>query len=147
MLVSDRCRRRKRMQIGFHPSGFIDSLPRVPRVSRGRKRVTCCRGWYGAGAGLAAARKRFGFERVRAAYMGGSSCCNLIDDVEAMQAAPIWYRQRVQRARAGAAVFCDSGENMPRRSISATLKGRKELLDSDGTLQRAIRLRNRTLIR
>ncbi len=117
----------ERMQIGSRPC-IVPSG--VPSTSLARGPLGVCvdatrhmlPGWYGAGAGLAAARKRFGFDRVRAgAYTEWFFLRNL-DRRRGSDAGPrrSGYRQRVQRARARSR--CGGslrrfGRNMPGRGI------------------------------
>jgi phosphoenolpyruvate carboxylase len=141
----------ERMQIGSRPvhrseSGSVDALRAVPWVFAWTQTRHMLPGWYGAGAGLASARKRFGFERVRAAYTDWFFLHNLIDDVEAMLGRAdleIANEYNVLASEPLHRFFAPIREEYARtRHQILTLKGCAELLDSDGTLQRGIQLRN-----
>jgi phosphoenolpyruvate carboxylase len=103
-------------------------------------------GWFGAGAGLAAAVKKFGAPRVRATYSEWFFMRNLVDDVEAMLG-----RTDLEIARAYNVLAPEDlhGFFAPIRSEYSltrehvlSIKGCTSLLDSDPTLQRGIQLRN-----
>jgi phosphoenolpyruvate carboxylase len=141
----------ERMQIGSRPvhraeRGTLDSLRAVPWVFAWTQTRHMLPGWYGAGAGLAAALKQFGEARVRDAYANWFFMRNLIDDVEAMLArtdldianaynvlAPEPLQRFFADIRAEYAAACQH---------VLTIKGCSALLDSDPTLQRSIQLRN-----
>ncbi|HJS91744.1 MAG TPA: phosphoenolpyruvate carboxylase [Steroidobacteraceae bacterium] len=141
----------ERMQVGSRPvhredGRSIESLLPVPWVFAWTQTRHMLPGWYGAGAGLAAAIERHGAARLRAAYSEWFFLRNLIDDVEAMLA----------RADLEIAAAYDVLVPEPLRRFSAGiraeyarthervlwLKGSTDLLDSEPTLQRSIRLRN-----
>ena len=141
----------ERMQIGarsVHRSeqvGMAQLLP-VPWVFAWSQTRYMLPGWYGAGAGFAAVVARFGLQQVRDAAAGWFFLRNLIDDVETMLAradldiahyydalAPQELRHFAQPIRAEYHSAC---------AQVLALKGSHELLDSDPTLQRSIRLRN-----
>jgi phosphoenolpyruvate carboxylase len=103
-------------------------------------------GWFGAGAGLAAAIERHGAGRMRAAYTEWFFLRNLIDDVEAMLA-----RTDLEIAAAYDVLVPESlrrfsaeirAEYAQAREHVLSIKGSTDLLDSEPTLQRSIRLRN-----
>jgi phosphoenolpyruvate carboxylase len=141
----------ERMQIGartVHRSagGGMTALLPVPWVFAWSQSRFMLPGWYGAGAGLAAVIEQFGIEQVRS--IGGTWFFwrNLVDDVETMLArtdlqiaeqyvtlAPEELRHYARTLAAEYQLAC--------RQVLA-LKESRELLDSDPTLQRAIRLRN-----
>jgi phosphoenolpyruvate carboxylase len=139
------------MQIGsrsVHRSGDagIAALLPVPWVFAWSQTRCMLPGWYGAGAGLAAAREQFGLERLRAACSAWFFLSNLIADVETLlaradQDVAAWYdvlapeplRRFSARIRAEYAAAC--AEVLAVRNTGA-------LLDSEPTLQRSIRLRN-----
>jgi phosphoenolpyruvate carboxylase len=141
----------ERMQIGSRSvhraasAGLAALLP-VPWVFAWSQARYMLPGWYGAGSGLAAAVRALGAERVRAAYGNWFFFRNLIDDVETMLA----------RADLDIAHYYEELAAAPLRHFGAdiraeyqlacaqilTLKGSRELLDSDATLQRSIGLRN-----
>jgi phosphoenolpyruvate carboxylase len=141
----------ERMQVGSRPvhredGRSIEGLLPVPWVFAWTQTRHMLPGWYGAGAGLAATVERHGAARVQAAYSQWPFLRNLIDDVETMLAradldiaaaydvlVPPPLRRfsegiRTEYARARARVLW--------------LKGSTELLDSEPTQQRSIRLRN-----
>ncbi|HEY1282925.1 MAG TPA: phosphoenolpyruvate carboxylase [Steroidobacteraceae bacterium] len=141
----------ERMQIGSRPvhraeRGTLDSLRAVPWVFAWTQSRHIIPGWYGAGAGLAAALEKHGVARVREAYTSWFFLRNLIDDVEAMLArtdleianaynelAPQPLARYFNDIRNEYTVAC--------RHVLA-IKGCNALLDSDPTLQRGIQLRN-----
>jgi phosphoenolpyruvate carboxylase len=103
-------------------------------------------GWYGAGAGLAAAIAECGIEQLRDAYANWFFLRNLIDDIETMLArtdleialvyeilAPASLRRFFPRIRSEYAAACEH---------VLAIKTSGALLDSEPTLQRSIRLRN-----
>jgi phosphoenolpyruvate carboxylase len=141
----------ERMQIGARSvhraeSGGITGLLPVPWVFAWAQARFMLPGWFGAGAGLAAVVEQFGMERVRAANSAWFFLRNLIDDIEAMLAradlgvagyyvalAPAELRPYAQQIETEYRAAC--------RHVLA-IKDSRELLDSDATLQRSIRLRN-----
>jgi len=141
----------ERMQVGSRPvhredGRSIEGLLPVPWVFAWTQTRHMLPGWLGAGTGLAAAIERHGAERMRAAYSEWFFLRSLIDDVEAMLA----------RADLEIASAYDVLVPEPLRRFSAEiraeyararervlwLKGSADLLDSEPTLQRSIRLRN-----
>ena len=141
----------ERMQIGarsVHRSaraGIAGLLP-VPWVFSWSQPRYMLPGWFGAGAGLAAVVARFGLTRVREAAAAWYFLRNLIDDVETMLAradleiahyyvalAPEALRRFADLIRAEYDSACEQ---------VLAIKGSHELLDSDPTQQRSIRLRN-----
>ena len=141
----------ERMQVGSRPvhredSRSLEALLPVPWVFAWTQTRHMLPGWLGAGTGLAAAIERHGPQRMRAAYSEWFFMRNLIDDVETMLA----------RADLQIAAAYDVLVPEPLRRFSAQiraeyeltreqvlqLKGSTELLDSEPTLQRSIRLRN-----
>jgi phosphoenolpyruvate carboxylase len=141
----------ERMQIGarsVHRSekaGITELLP-VPWVFAWSQTRYTLPGWYGAGTGLAAVVARFGLERVRAACAAWFFMRNLVDEVETMLAradleiasyydalAPEPLRVHAARLRTEYHLACEQ---------VLAIKQSRELLDSDPTLQRSIRLRN-----
>jgi len=141
----------ERMQIGsrsVHRSadaGLAALLP-VPWVFAWSQARFMLPGWYGAGAGLAAAARALGAERLREAYAGWFFFRNLLDDVETMLAradldiaafyeelSPVPLRHFGEDIRSEYRLACDQ---------VLSVKGSRELLDSDPTLQRSIGLRN-----
>jgi phosphoenolpyruvate carboxylase len=141
----------ERMQIGSRSvhrakAAGIEGLLPVPWVFAWSQTRYMLPGWYGAGAGLAAAVTRFGLTRLRAAYGAWFFLRNLIDDVETMLA----------RADPEIARYYDALVPEPLRHFSGVIRAEFELaceqvlaikdcealLDSDTTLQRSIALRN-----
>ncbi len=141
----------ERMQVGSRPvhredGRSLEGLLPVPWVFAWTQTRHMLPGWLGAGTGLAAAIERHGMERLRAAYSRWFFLRNVIDDVETMLA----------RADLEVASAYDVLVPEPLRRFSAqiraeydrarehvlSLKGSKDLLDSEPTLQRSIRLRN-----
>ena len=141
----------ERMQIGsrsVHRSegaGIAALLP-VPWVFAWSQTRYALPGWYGAGAGLAAVVERFGLARVREVSAGWFFLRNLIDDVETMLARADLDIAHYYDALAPAALrhYADDIRAEYRAACAQVLAVRdgRELLDSDPTLQRAIRLRN-----
>ena len=141
----------ERMQIGARSvhrasSGSVAALLPVPWVFAWAQSRFMLPGWYGAGSGLAALIEQFGIERVRTANRGWFFLRNLIDDVETMLAradldiaadyvalAPEGLRHYEATLRAEYERAC---------AQVLAIKESRELLDSDPTLQRGIRLRN-----
>jgi len=155
----------ERMQVGSRPvhredgrslEGSFGALPPggggtqsvlpVPWVFAWTQTRHMLPGWLGAGTGLVAAISRHGPERMRAAYSEWFFLRSLIDDVETMLA----------RTDLEIAAAYDVLVPEPLRRFSArirveyeltreqvlSLKGSTELLDSEPTLQRSIKLRN-----
>ncbi|MBW4052177.1 MAG: phosphoenolpyruvate carboxylase [Proteobacteria bacterium] len=141
----------ERMQVGSRPvhredGRSIEGLLPVPWVFAWTQTRHMLPGWFGAGAGLTAAIERHGAQRMRAAYSEWFFLRNLVDDVETMLA----------RADLEIAAAYDVLVPEPLRRFSAEiraeyarardrvlwLKGGTDLLDSEPTLQRSIRLRN-----
>ncbi|MDE2263231.1 MAG: phosphoenolpyruvate carboxylase [Gammaproteobacteria bacterium] len=141
----------ERMQVGSRPvhredGRSLEGLLPVPWVFAWTQTRHMLPGWFGAGAGLAAAFERHGAQRMRAAYSEWFFLRNLIDDVETMLArtdleiaaaydvlVPEPLRRFSARIRA---------EFERARAHVLTLKESTELLDGEPTLQRSIRLRN-----
>jgi phosphoenolpyruvate carboxylase len=141
----------ERMQIGSRPvhraeRGTLDSLRAVPWVFAWTQSRHIVPGWYGAGAGLAAALGQHGADRVRDAYANWFFLRNLIDDVEAMLArADLEIASAYNELAPPALVrfFNDiCNEHATARRHVLAIKGCTALLDSDPTLQRSIQLRN-----
>ena len=141
----------ERMQVGSRPvhredDRSIESLLPVPWVFAWTQTRHMLPGWYGAGAGLAAAIARHGAARMRAAYAEWFFLRTLVDDVETMLARAdleiaaaydVLVPQPLRRYSAGIAA-----EYARAREHVLWLKGSTDLLDSEPTLQRSIRLRN-----
>jgi phosphoenolpyruvate carboxylase len=139
------------MQIGarsVHRSeqAGLEALLPVPWVFAWTQTRYMLPGWYGAGTGLAAIVAKFGLQQVRAACASWFFFRNLLDDIETMLA----------RADLEIAAHYDALAPEELRPFSAELRaeyqracsqlleirGTRELLDFDPTMQRSIRLRN-----
>jgi len=141
----------ERMQIGsrsVHRSanaGLAALLP-VPWVFAWSQARFMLPGWFGAGSGLAATVEALGLARMREAYGSWFFLRNLIDDVETMLARADLEIARYYEALApeGTRSIGDAIRAEYQRACEQVLaiKDHRELLDSDPTLQRAIRLRN-----
>jgi phosphoenolpyruvate carboxylase len=141
----------ERMQIGSRPvhraeMEGLDGLLPVPWVFAWTQTRHMIPGWYGAGAGFGAAIAECGLGQLRDAYANWFFLRNLVDDIETMLArvdleialaydilAPVPLRRFFPRIRSEYA--------LAREHILA-IKGAANLLDSEPTLQRSIRLRN-----
>jgi phosphoenolpyruvate carboxylase len=141
----------ERMQIGARSvhrteAAHIEGLLPVPWVFAWAQTRCALPGWYGVGTGLAAVVDRYGVEHLRAVSARWFFLRNLIDDVETMLAradldmashylalAPETMRPHWEPIRAEYQLSC--------AQVLAVRESR-ELLDSDPTLQRSIRLRN-----
>jgi phosphoenolpyruvate carboxylase len=141
----------ERMQIGSRPAtrpdrSGLDGLRAVPWVFAWTQSRLMLPGWFGAGAGLRAARESHGDTVLAEAYMAWPFFRSLIDDVEAMLAradldvAAAYDELAAQPLRR---FFAEArGEFELCRDQVLTVKGSQNLLDTDPTLQRAIALRN-----
>jgi phosphoenolpyruvate carboxylase len=141
----------ERMQIGSRPvhrteAEGIEGLLPVPWVFAWTQTRHMIPGWYGAGAGLAAAIAECGVGQLRDAYTNWFFLRSLIDDIETMLAradleialvyeilAPTSLRRFFPRIRSEYMAACEH---------VLAIKGSGALLDSEPTLQRSIRLRN-----
>jgi len=141
----------ERMQIGSRPvhradQEGLDGLLPVPWVFAWTQTRHMLPGWYGAGAGFAAAIGECGLGQLRDAYANWFFLRNLVDDIETMLArvdleiavcydilAPEPLRRFFPLIRAEYALACEH---------ILAIKGASTLLDSEPTLQRSIRLRN-----
>ncbi|MEP7245230.1 MAG: phosphoenolpyruvate carboxylase [Gammaproteobacteria bacterium] len=141
----------ERMQIGSRPvhraeRGTLDSLRAVPWVFAWTQTRHMLPGWFGAGAGLAAALEQFGEARVCDAYTNWFFLRNLIDDVEAMLARTdleIANAYHVLVPQPLHRFFPDIRQEYTAACKHVlTIKRCSALLDSDPTLQRSIQLRN-----
>jgi len=103
-------------------------------------------GWYGAGAGLAAAREQRGIDLLRRCYRGWPFFRYLVDDIEAMLARTDLEIASHYDRLAGEAlrIFVTPVRSEYQRACELVLaiKESAELLDTDRTLQRSIALRN-----
>ena len=141
----------ERMQVGSRTvhrqegSGLAGLLP-VPWVFAWTQTRHMLPGWYGAGAGIAAAIERHGASRLREACAQWHFLRNLVNDIETMLA-----RADLEIASAynvlvpeGMRRFAETirAEYERTREQVLWLKDATELLEGDPMLQRAIRLRN-----
>jgi len=141
----------ERMQVGSRPvhredGRSLEGLLPVPWVFAWTQTRHMLPGWFGAGAGLAAAVERHGAQHMRTAYAEWFFLRNLIDEVEAMLARTdleiaAAYDVLVPEPlrRFSAAIRAEYAQA---REQVLSLKGSKDLLDGEPTLQRSIRLRN-----
>ncbi len=141
----------ERMQIGSRPvyragTQGLDGLLPVPWVFAWTQTRHMLPGWFGAGAGLAAALRAHGLTQLRETYSRWFFLRNLLDDLETMLAradldiaqvyeelAPAALRRFLPRIRAD---FAAAREHI------TGIKQSARLLDGDPTLQRSIQLRN-----
>jgi phosphoenolpyruvate carboxylase len=141
----------ERMHIGLKPAvragaQGLDGLRAVPWVFAWTQSRHMLPGWYGFGSGLTTAMDRHGREVLGAMLARWPFFGHLLDDLEAMLARTDLEVAAYYDALAGAelSVYADA----VRREYDLTvrrvleLRGSKELLDSDPTLQRSIALRN-----
>ena len=141
----------ERMQIGSRPvsrvaGGGVESLRSIPWAFAWSQSRHMLPGWFGCGTGFAAAVERYGAAMLVEMYAGWPFFESLVDDVEMMLARADmgiagFYDQlaRPEHARCASAIadeFRASAEQV------LAIKGCRELLDSEPTLQRSIRLRN-----
>jgi phosphoenolpyruvate carboxylase len=141
----------ERMQIGSRPihragSQGLDGLLPMPWVFAWTQARHMLPGWYGAGTGLRAAVDRHGLASLRGAYASWFFLRNLIDDIETMLARADLEIARAYEVLAPQALrrfFPDiQAEYTSAREQVLAIKDVHELLDSEPTLQRSIRLRN-----
>ncbi|MGH8229018.1 MAG: phosphoenolpyruvate carboxylase [Steroidobacteraceae bacterium] len=141
----------ERMQIGARPAyrkerEALETLRPVPWAFAWTQSRYLLSAWYGAGSGLDDAIGRHGLEAVRACYESVYFVRNLIDDIEAALARADLEIARAYDGLAPAALgsfFAQiRAEYVLARERVLELKGQRELLDGDATLQRSIRLRN-----
>ncbi|MDH3902760.1 MAG: phosphoenolpyruvate carboxylase, partial [Xanthomonadales bacterium] len=101
---------------------------------------------FGMGTALAAVRKEFGFEMLRAMNHGWLFFSSMISDVEmalAKSDLEIGRHYQLLAPLPSQAVFeLIDNELKLARSMILSIKEQGELLDSEPTLQRSIRLRN-----
>ena len=141
----------ERMQVGSRPihredERSLEALLPVPWVFAWAQTRHLMPGWYGAGSGLAAAIERHGIGLLREAYSEWHFLRNLVDDIETMLARADLAIAETYNALVPQPLkrFTDVLRGEYRRSCEQvlSLKGCTELLDSEPTLQRSIRLRN-----
>jgi phosphoenolpyruvate carboxylase len=141
----------ERMNIGSRPASRrqmqgIRDLRAIPWVFAWTQTRAILPGWYGVGTGLEAAIVRHGEEPLRDMFSNWMFMRAMLDDLEMVLA-----KCDMQIARRYAELADDSlqryhetiqGEFRRTVDIVLRLKGAGELLESDATLNRAIRLRN-----
>ncbi len=139
----------ERMPIGSRPAARgrgMDGLRAIPWVFAWTQSRHLLPGWFGLGAGLAAAAGRHGEERLAGMLRGWPFFSSLLDDAEMVLA-----KADMAIAARYAALAPGRGEGIFGRiqaeydttvSTLLRLRGTQALLDRDPTLQRSIRLRN-----
>ncbi|HUN28157.1 MAG TPA: phosphoenolpyruvate carboxylase [Steroidobacteraceae bacterium] len=141
----------ERMQIGSRPAyrgegESLQLLRPVPWAFAWTQSRFLLPAWYGAGSGFSETLERHGLAVLREAYDSWFFLRNLIDDVEATLARTDLEIARAYDALAPRALqpfFEDiCREYALARERLLEIKGTRELLDGDATLQRAIALRN-----
>jgi phosphoenolpyruvate carboxylase len=141
----------ERMQIGSRPvsrqSGAgVDALRPVPWMFAWSQSRHMVPGWFGAGAGLAAVRDRFGAEILSEMYGRWPFFEGLMDDVEIRMARADLGIAAQYEDLAPPILQCIATTIRDEYQLAAeqvqALKGCARLLDSEPTLQRSIRLRN-----
>jgi phosphoenolpyruvate carboxylase len=141
----------ERMQIGARPAARdgiegIEALRAVPWVFAWSQTRCLLPGWHGAGSGFASLIERDGLAFAQDAYASWPFLRSLVDDVEAMLGRTDLEITRAYQSLAGpgAAGYLASlcTEFARARDAVLAIKGSRELLDSDPTLQRSIQLRN-----
>jgi phosphoenolpyruvate carboxylase len=143
----------ERMQISSRsvyegPAGRsnVEALRSTPWVFAWSQTRHMLPGWFGAGAGLAAARATHGLPALQRCYREWPFFSNLVDDVETMLArtdlriAAHYDRLASEPLRRFGPRIAAEHELACREVL--VLKQAAELLDSDRTQQRAIQLRN-----
>jgi phosphoenolpyruvate carboxylase len=140
----------ERTQIGSRPLSHaegqgVEALRAIPWILSWSQSRHMLPGWYGAGTGLKVLRERHGGIGAEM-YRGWPFFESLVDDIEmALARADIgiagFYDQlaRPEHRRFAAAIRDEYG--LAREQVLA-VKGCSDLLDSEPTLQRSIRLRN-----
>ncbi|MGD8601920.1 MAG: phosphoenolpyruvate carboxylase [Gemmatimonadota bacterium] len=141
----------ERMAIGSRPASRrsgagVQDLRAIPWVFSWTQCRAILTGWYGLGAGLEAARDEHGLELLREAASEWRFLDALLGDVEMVLAKADLEIAALYKPLAPSdshAIF-DAIRGEYDRTVSAVLeiRGGTELLDTDPTLQRSIRLRN-----
>lgn len=141
----------ERMHIGSRPAARadaegLDALRALPWVFAWTQSRHTIPGWFGMGSGLAAAVAKHGDGVIGEMLVRWPFFGHLLDDVEAMLARTdlqiaSFYDELVPPS---ARVFANDIRAEYERTVEMVLKlrGSARLLDSDPTLQRAIKLRN-----
>ncbi|MGH8264695.1 MAG: phosphoenolpyruvate carboxylase, partial [Steroidobacteraceae bacterium] len=141
----------ERMQIGARPAvrdnaESIESLLSIPWVFAWTQSRCMLPGWYGVGFGLAAAEREHGAAILKEMWQEWPFFTSLVDDTEATLARADlviagWYDELVPaEERRYLAPIREEFERT--RQCVLAIKGTKELLAGNATLQRSITLRN-----
>jgi len=142
----------ERMHIGSRPAARADgtgvrALRAIPWVFAWTQSRHMLPGWYGFGSGLTAAMEGHGRTVLDAMLAGWPFFAHLLDDVEAMLARTDLEVAAYYDALASvelSSVFADAVRREYELTVRRVLalRGAKELLGNDPTLQRSIALRN-----
>jgi phosphoenolpyruvate carboxylase len=141
----------QRMQIGSRPlsraaEGGIESLRPIPWAFAWSQSRHMLPGWFGAGMSLQKAAERFGSTILGEMYAGWPVFESLVDDVEMTLARADMGIARIydQLARAEHDRYTSTIKSAFKLSEEQVLavRGGNQLLDSEPTLLRSIRLRN-----
>jgi phosphoenolpyruvate carboxylase len=141
----------ERMAIGSRPAtrrsgAGVKDLRAIPWVFSWTQCRAMMPGWYGLGSGLEAARREHGLEALREASEGWRFLDVLLGDVEMVLAKADLEIAGLYRRLAppDSQPIFDWIRAEYDRTVAAVLeiRGANDLLDSDPTLQRSIRLRN-----
>ncbi len=141
----------ERMQIGSRPAyrsarEGLESLRPVLWAFAWTQSRYLLPAWYGAGSGLSAAITRHGLEELQEEYQSGFFLRNLVDDLEAMLARADLDIARAYNVLAPEPLHRIFAGIRAEYELACTrvleVKGERNLLDGDATLQRAIQLRN-----
>lgn len=141
----------ERMHIGSRPAvragaGGVASLRAIPWVFAWTQSRHMLPGWFGFGSGLQAAIAEHGVGVFESMAAGWPFFSHLLDDVEAMLARTDLQIAAHYDALAGnefdACAKCIRAEYALTVSLVLELRGTERLLDTEPTLQRAIKLRN-----
>ncbi len=142
----------ERMRIGAvhrlepQQAASIEAVPAAAWVYAWSQSRHMLPGWYGAGAGLEVVRAQRGAGLLRAAYSGWTFFRSLVDDIEAMLARADMgiaaCYDELAPPELGTVATAIRDEFRRTSALVREIKGSKELLDGDPTLQRSIALRN-----
>jgi len=141
----------ERMSIGSRPASRregagVEDLRAIPWVFSWTQCRAMLTGWYGVGAGLSAARSRHGLESLREASEAWPFLDALLGDVEMVLAkADLHIAGRYRDLAPGTArsVFGEIEAEFDRTVANILeIRGHTQLLESEPTLRRSIRLRN-----
>lgn len=141
----------ERMAIGSRPASRragagVTDLRAIPWVFSWTQCRAMLTGWYGLGTGLERAREEFGLERLSEAAREWPFFDALLGDVEMVLAKAdldIAARYAPLAPPEARQVFDQIREEFDRTvALVLAIRGASTLLESEGTLQRSIRLRN-----